>query len=233
MSDKPILFSGPMIKAILREIENPGMGKSQTRRLPSQMYFEITSEEAEKFELMNYVVFRHNDALCAAKPQPLCQVGDRLWVKETHAVVGTVDPGWVLYRASGYSDECGRHGFDKPYPPEPKWTPSIFMPRWASRITLEVTDVRVERLQGISEEDTIAEGCTMDANGFPAEEPHESGIGFEGWDCSRDWFADLWDSINGKPRGKGKPDISWAANPWVVAYTFKPFLCNIDQMEGE
>ncbi|MBB4312489.1 hypothetical protein [Roseospira marina] len=69
---------------------------------------------------------------------------DRLWGREVFTLVGTVDPGWVLYRASGYEAECARHGFDTPYPPESavKWRPSIHMPRWASRITMPVYRVR-------------------------------------------------------------------------------------------
>lgn len=92
------------------------------------------------------------------------------------------------------------------------------MPRWASRITLEVTGVRVERLQDISEADAWAEGCTpgtLDDNGdpFPAEEPHPSGIGTRGWDSARDWYADLWEAINGEG--------SWDANPWVWVVEFE------------
>jgi hypothetical protein len=92
------------------------------------------------------------------------------------------------------------------------------MPRWASRITLDVIGVRVERLQGISEADAWAEGCERGApwdNGqghFPAERDLGGGSS-EGWDNARDWYADLWDSINGSG--------SWDANPWVWVVEFR------------
>lgn len=104
--------------------------------------------------------------------------------------------------------------------------PSIHMPRWASRITLTVTDVRVQRLQNISEADAWAEGCKpgeLNDRGepFPAEEPHPK-CGWVGWDCARDWYADLWDSLHG-------PD-AWETNPWVAAYTFTVQSGNIDSL---
>lgn len=93
----------------------------------------------------------------------------------------------------------------------PRWRPSIHMPRVASRITLEIVSVRVERLQDISEEDAIAEGVTADCPGTP------NGLHPPTKDCSlwsaRNSFAHLWDQINGKG--------SWALNPWVWVVTFK------------
>ena len=88
------------------------------------------------------------------------------------------------------------------------------MPRWASRLTLTVTDVRVQRVQDISEGDIAAEGI---ARGFSGGPHGEEGL-YED-------FADLWDSLNA-PRGYG-----WDANPWVAAYTFTVQRQNIDQME--
>jgi len=162
-------------------------------------------------------------------------VGDRLWVRESCAFVGSVDPQWVLYRASGYARECRRHGFDLPYPPEPKWRPSIHMSRGASRLTLTVTGVRVERVQDISAADATAEGLAMrgkggskckygipDRDGQPGNEDH-------GW-LWQDWCIDprnafgwLWNSIY-EARGYG-----WAENPWVVALTFTVSKHNIDR----
>ena len=140
-------------------------------------------------------------------------IGDRLWVRETHAYVGSVDPGWLLYRANGYENECIRHGFDRPFPPENKvtWRPSIFMHRKVSRLTLTVTDVRVQRLHDISEADAKAEG------------PHQH----EEWPDNyyttwRGAFAALWNSINGRD--------AWDANPWVAAYTFTAQHGNIDEV---
>jgi len=104
------------------------------------------------------------------------------------------------------------------------------MPRWASRLTLTVTDVRVQRLQEISEADAWAEGCRqgeMDDHEkpFPADEPDPSGIGERGWDNARDWFGDIWNSLHG-------PD-AWEANPWVAAISFDVHCLNIDDLSDQ
>lgn len=97
--------------------------------------------------------------------------------------------------------------------------PSIHMPRWASRLTLTVTDVRVERLQDISEADAIAEGCPVST--MPGTIGHPlCPVGFNEMGTPIYWFRELWNSING-------PD-AWDANPWVVALTFDVARRNID-----
>ncbi len=137
--------------------------------------------------------------------------GQRLWVRENWAWYPLDhDPSCVIYRAD--------YAPDAPAPAEfGKWLPSIHMPRWASRITLEVTDVRAEKLQEISEQDALSEGI-------------ESAGGFFGCQCWRDYmepnpelssfpddpvgsFASLWESIHG-------PE-SWNRNPWVWAIEFR------------
>jgi hypothetical protein len=139
--------------------------------------------------------------------------GDRIYVREAFAISGI---GWgkkpadakggkVHYRADpdhGWHDYWG------------SWRPSIHMPRWASRLTLIVTDVRVQRLQDISEADAVAEGVT------PINETNE--LRWEHYSPHGVSFRDLWSSLHG-------PD-AWAANPWVVALTFDVHRCNIDQM---
>jgi hypothetical protein len=120
------------------------------------------------------------------------QVGDRLWAKETFAAGGAFarfKTGRVQYRAD-YADGRNPSGL--------KWKPSIFMPRWASRITCDVTNVRVQRLQDISEDDAAAEGVS--ACDCAPPNSHR---------CS---FNSLWNDING-------PE-SWDANPYVRALTF-------------
>ena len=86
------------------------------------------------------------------------------------------------------------------------------MPRWASRISLRVTGVKVERLQDISEDDAIAEGALRLKSGRYVTNKGEQYAGLA-THCARDWFCDLWTSINGQ--------ASWDANPWVVAYSFE------------
>lgn len=153
------------------------------------------------------------------------QPGDRLWVREAFMPCPLENPTtgpsrWNIAYASD-AEQVERQapaGYNPMLYNYERWTPSIHMPRWASRLTLEITSVRVERLQAISEADAWAEGCMRgdpnDAGGwFPADEPDPSGIGERGWDCARDWFADLWESINGPG--------SWDANPWVCVVEFR------------
>lgn len=201
MTDRPIIFSGPMVRALLDGC------KTQTRRLLSLRGYRDFSEFDPSDTAGYDWHFRRkdlcwcditNDRLNELLP---CAIGDRLYVREAFSYVGSVDPGWLLYREDGYEAECARHGFDKPYPPESEvtWKPSIHMPRKISRLTLTVTDVRVQRLQDISEEDAIAEGVH-----------------------SRDDFHRLWDSLNTNR-------APWASNPWIVAISFETVKGNIDE----
>jgi hypothetical protein len=135
---------------------------------------------------------------------PFGQPGDRLWVRETHVITNANE---VVYRAD-YPSNAEERGMEN-IPPESavRWRPSIHMPRWASRITLEIVDVRVERVQDISNEDAIAEGC----NGGP----HVEGYGENNPADPYEEFAILWDTINAK---RGHP---WSANDWVWALTVR------------
>ena len=134
------------------------------------------------------------------------EAGSRLWMRETFAAPWgrptreQVQEGtpWVFYRA----DDEHKHDTDG------AWRSPIFMPRWASRITLELTDVRVQRLREIGASDVVAEGVIVE-HGHP-----ESHTGEACSDCALA-FADLWDSINVE-RG-----YSWDSNPWVWALTFR------------
>jgi len=177
MKERPILFSGPMVRAILDG------SKTQTRRT-----FKGTTEHKGPYNPA--YMEAHQQANGWGSICPHGTPGDRLWVRETWAHekdgTGCSDDTGVLYRATdlGWDDEGT--GL--------RWRPSIFMPRAASRILLEITDVRVQRLQEISEEDARAEGCEPFA--YP-----------------RDRFQGLWDTIHGPG--------SWHANPWVWAITFR------------
>lgn len=235
MRERPILFSAPMVCAILEG------RKTQTRRvLKPQPFWNGGSYDRERHEIRCYC-----DAL---PPGALLRrvggvrhgyvasnyedgdegvagvfIGDRLWVRETWRYArephcrcpqaSMADPcdrwkagegcesvkGKVLYRADG-EIATGR------------WRPSIHMPRWASRITLEVTGVKVERLQDISEADAKAEGAAWHDGG----QIHHSGWRHDWGDVhadARSSFARLWNTINGPG--------AWDQNPWVSAYTFK------------
>lgn len=162
------------------------------------------------------------------------KVGEILYMKETWYEGYPTDdygningPSQYWYRADAPSDarpgdvsdswcinEWGEDNKDM----WPRWKSSMFMPYAAARIFLKVTGVRVERLNDISEADAWAEGCkrgepTDNGGFFPAEIPDPGGIGLRGWDSPEDWYADLWEEINGEG--------SWDANPWVWVYTFE------------
>jgi hypothetical protein len=145
-------------------------------------------------------------------------VGDRLWCREAFSYGWPVEGNHQLPECNQEHAITYRADGNQPFGGG-KWKSPIHMPRWASRLTLIVTDVRVQRLQDISNEDAIAEGT----------EPH--GHAFTGYGKQSDvWmapyysFAILWTSIHG-------PD-AWDANPWVAAISFETRKCNIDQMPG-
>ncbi|EQA7873663.1 hypothetical protein ACX856_001594 [Klebsiella pneumoniae] len=144
--------------------------------------------------------------------------GDRIWVRETFCPVDDTQYGgekWVDYRATPKFEASHPAGWDvAPNDAEAlKWRPSIHMPRWASRILLEITDVRVERLQNISDEDVDSEGFAGDypTSALPALFPGEP----SDWShlSMRDCYGALWKSIYGEE--------SWQSNPWVWVIEFK------------
>lgn len=188
MSEKPIIYNGQMVRAILA---NPPR-KSQTRRVIkySDGGRPTHPDDIEDGWPVAYFEARNEyDFL----PCPYGQPGDRLWVRETFAHVPEHD--CVYYRADDPTD----------HPTDGSWTPSIHMPRWASRITLEITGIRVERVQDISPQDAIDEGVLPPG---PPPSPREL-------DYAVEQFRELWDSINAK-RGFG-----WDVNPYVWVIEFK------------
>jgi hypothetical protein len=232
MKTRPILFSAPMVRALLDG------SKMQTRRVVKPQPRErgdITSNNGElawQTGPGHFIVSTMPTAPKSFIEQcPYGQTGDRLWVRETwqawHKSSHEYDewePISVVQASASKRPDfyCGPTCDAIEYRATSKsvgpWTPSIHMPRWASRITLEITGVRVERLQDISEEDAWAEGCqrgepTDNGGFFQAEERDPSGTGYRGWDNARDWYADLWEAINGAG--------SWEANPWVWCISLK------------
>lgn len=251
MADKPILFSAPMVRALLAGT------KTQTRRLVrfpdwAEHYdftgrlFEYQPDKGHERHGLEFV--RKGQSLWHAETNPTgssglylripIMIGDRLWVRENFSVgsdwsiteyihfkADDVKVTWPV-PAEKYMD-CVYYGQkDRSGSPERRTIPSIHMPRWASRLTLEVTDVRVQRLQDISEADAFAEG--MD----PVVECCGNQNGYDGSCCGSpnyltdpiEDFADLWDSLNAKR-------APWESNPWVVAYTFEIHKRNIDSKE--
>ncbi|HBP4592616.1 TPA: hypothetical protein L5618_004877 [Pseudomonas aeruginosa] len=215
MKERPILFTGPMVRAILEG------RKTVTRRVvkPQPDFLGSMVDPNTPFKTLDAGL--HARITC-----PYGEPGDRLWVRETWHVGKPHDKTapadilapllaegrgiTVLYTAGGWQS-IGPAGREEPiYPddqPLPDWAgkgrPSIHMPRWACRILLEITAVRVERLQDISEEQARAEG-------YPAERECETGgSGLDAWL----WFRSLWGEING-------PE-AFTANPWVWVIEFK------------
>jgi hypothetical protein len=230
MRERGILFSAPMVRAILDG------SKAQTRRivkLPSEHMDALCGFEAHYNSATptwsggadgRGGVVWENDRCRSFVPArcPYGAVGDRLWVRETWCLANPEysyprpdnrpihDDRWCYYAATD-PDVVGE-GERKDGSERSPWRPSIFMPRWASRITLDVTGVRVERLQAITEADAKAEGAPVDDS--PCDHPR---VGCDEIGCMgqthRAGFCDLWCRINGID--------SWRANPWVWVVEFK------------
>lgn len=141
---------------------------------------------------------------------PYGSVGDRLWVREAFAVVPKVTDDGPKHKAKGDGTGVTWKVDWNGNPSGFKWKPSIHMPRWASRITLEITGVRVERLNDISEEDAAWEGVEPSIDDEDHDKLHSD---YDGNRIHINAFAKLWESINGEG--------SWAVNPWVWVIEFK------------
>jgi hypothetical protein len=219
MNEKPILFSAPMIRAILAG------RKTQTRRV---------IKPQPKYDHFSYIGAKHtgpwrgylylDDPVWEARC-PCGRQGDQLWVRETFAeICELADPlcecedaapdnphHFIEYRADSGNKYPGQ--WDDAYPGEiilakeegylPRWKPSIFMPRWASRIQLQVESVRVERVQEISPRDAVREGVVD----FVKQRTWKYHAIIEN-------FKEVWNSIN-EDRGYG-----WEKNPWVWVVEF-------------
>ena len=229
MRERPILFSAPMVRSILEG------RKTQTRRIVRpQPYFAPMREHWQWDGAHGHASWSGDRPQAAAllglrEHCPYGRPGDRLWVRETWAPAHPdyhteaeglrlgdrpvhPDGRWCWYRATDGEVESGDDEDNLV-----RWRPSIHMPRWASRITLEVTGVRVERLQEISDEDARAEGIK------PVRLPMAGAFGTTVYaaewpapvsgDTARAAFRALWESINGAE--------SWDANPWVWVVEFR------------
>lgn len=220
MKERPILFSAPMVRAILSGT------KTQTRRVvkPSPEWTEPGT--AWKFSEDGHSGpgwYAYNDDYPEEGALfyrfPYGQPGDRLWVRETWQ--GPLVDDFESYLADPDKfkkpEFCEYAADGGPAPEfvtlddelEQRWRPSIHMPRWASRILLEVVSVRVERLADISKDDAMAEGIVLQPDGGfgLADSTHYN------FSDPTDSYCSLWESING--------DGSWQANPWVWVVEFK------------
>lgn len=208
IKERPILFSGAMVRAVLELI------KTQTRRCRG---LELVNEDPDAWELLTpeeygtegnpYVAGEDRSkseiSVAAFKPAggsaedfvlcpcPYGKTGDRLWVRESFRLYKVGSSECSAYRATADKDDLEYF----------RWKPSIHMPRWASRIQLEIGDIRVQRLQDISEADALAEGIVLPCEFKRSKRP------------ARTFFSALWISINGVD--------SWVKSPWVWVVEFK------------
>jgi hypothetical protein len=222
MKERPIIFSAPMIKALLDG------RKTQTRRI-----IKPQPEVNDQGNLCGDWLSKPLGGLLVPKLQdivihcPFGEIGDVLWVRETWQIADWTEEGdpFVRYKSTGDVINRGQHvsegdlerveemwaelsGRDNYLidnkAADRKWRSPIFMPKWASRITLEITNIRVERLNDISEEDAIAEGVTQYVVDTPTGKLANKVI---------DDYMEIWESIN----GKGSRDI----NPFVWVIEFR------------
>ncbi|HCA9895516.1 TPA: hypothetical protein MYK86_002390 [Klebsiella pneumoniae] len=204
MTERGMIFNGEMVRALLDG------RKTQTRR-PIKWKQTRFTEIGEREDGSKWPWSEDAEHACDFwHPCPFGAVGDRIWVRETWAEAGASAPDLKLYRAN-YPEHVPSIYENVPPAEEIRWTPSIHMPRWASRILLEITDVRVERLNAISEEDARAEGI-IDGGCLNCGESEPCGCANPEPDAT-DAFAYLWQSIYGQE--------SWNANPWVWVISFK------------
>ena len=221
VKERPILFSAPMVRAILEG------RKTVTRRA-----VKASKAHADGITLIDYGKgWWPYNAFCDFSSDhegmeypiacPYGKPGDRLWVRETFidlrgtGVEHRPNPDGPLQRYA-YAADCrpGSHSDEARKDFGLKYKPSIHMPRAACRILLEITHVRVERLQDISEDQAEAEGVRLMRDGSDTWVSREGpGNLVTPWPTAKEAFSDLWNSINGPH--------AWAANPWVWAVSFK------------
>ena len=254
MADRPILFSGPMVRALLagkktntRRVANPQPDTVIMRngkRLP-QSLLHVEGEAVPRVA--------HGNVLTEQRAP--CAPGDRLWVREAHQMANSGGGPVICYRADNHRwqppftgpDFGAGPSFDyEKYPGEYSiwaadlesadhpWRPSIYMPRWCSRITCIVTDVRIERLQDITDDGAAAEGVRFETADppfyyVPGVWPHSlTAVGIEepGGDHAVRSFAKYWNLLN------AKRSYGWDVNPWVFVIVFETALKNIDRLEA-
>ncbi len=208
---KPILFSAPMVRALLEG------RKTQTRRVikPLKKFPECNICRPDLAAFDHQVWFHGEYETVGVMVDAPYSVGDLLWVRETWSHTGTgvwkiadiyqALDGNVVYRADSDNPSIG-------------YFSSIHMPRWASRLTLRVTDVRAQRLHDISEEDAIQEG----AGQYTSQSPIQRTFNPDWKGSYKRGFQVIWDNINGTE--------SWDANPWVWAYSFEVIKKNVDEV---
>lgn len=231
--DRPVLMSAPMVRALLdgkksqtRRVCNDQDDGLQWKHVEGVATWPENWDGKKALPYTGWIVSYPNMPLWLPRTCPYGEPGDRLWVRETWAHYQTINSirrydgasssqvsdGLAGYKADGFDtiEEFREHvramsGLDLEEVEinGSRWRPSIHMPRWASRLTLRITDVRVERLQDISPDDAAAEG-------WPG--PDAAGTIASSYPIA--WYSHLWEKINGKR-------APWSSNPFVWTLTFE------------
>lgn len=227
MAVLPISYIAPMVRSLLADL------KTQTRRNIEPYEAALHPFRGSKLAPKNLIKIRLPARLggFVAGPtfNPRYAIGDRLYVREhwrADSQLDAIKPSDMSQYEPVYYEADKRVRVLSCHMIKPgRLRQGMHMPRWASRLTLIVTNVRVERLQDISESDAIAEGLSRAAGCLGwwggTEEPSP---GFVPYPLAKTAYAALWNHINGAG--------AWEANPWVVAYTFEVIKANIDQIGG-
>lgn len=221
MTDRPILFSGPMVRALLAgtKTQTRRLLKPQPKVLKNGSWYRPFPQDRSNWQ---YAL----GGIIHAYAKVRIVEGDHLYVREhwrSRADLNNIPPREMMSGVAVWYEADGKGPATDLHMPG-KHRQAMHMPRWASRLNLTVTDVRVERLQDISEQDCVAEGIewvtrTSSGNFYRNFDAPEMPIMAYGA------YRSLWNHING-------PD-AWDKNPWVVAYTFTVHHCNIDAMSKE
>lgn len=197
MKERPIIFNSDEVRAILEGRKT--MMRKPVKNKEILSYLDLNKTKG-RVTVISCEDFTHDiSEIC-----PYGVPGDRLWVKETWRLPYGGPNRWVDYKA-----DDARDGF--------KWCSPVRMPRWASRIMLEIINVHVERLQDISEEDALAEGIRRIPHGMDGDYFHFSRTEADpqNWCFPDDAFRELWESNN------TKLGYRWDANPWVWVIEFR------------
>lgn len=255
MKTKPILFSTPMIQALLdgrktmtRRIVKPesineaiewcggGCDEEPATIDTFQLHWGVSHDDGKAVKAQWLVSSsEYQEEGVVPIGEGYGNVGDLIYVREGFRCNGwATDVATIFYKAckhKSYTEMCEQYPVEgkKPLLVTPTWKPSIHMPRWASRLTLEITDVRIERLNDISNPDSLAEGIITEQfrpdDGFPVCDGYlapgnKTNLAVPYRTDASIAFRDLWQSINGED--------SWEANPWVWVVEFKVHKMNVD-----
>lgn len=232
MNTRPIIFSGPSVPAIFNGT------KTETRRVVRPRF----AHQAGSLEITRYGIeaVASRTGCMAVVPSPYGAKGDRLWVRETFGVIDLMLKPEVSLEAIENGDDVWMYGgtvtaekvpaehiiYRADHDPSTlagAWRPPIHMPRWASRLTLQVESVRVERVQDITNDSATAEGCPGYSGPGVAPDYVPDAM------TPREEFRELWDQINGRRTVKNPATgvtrwcdaFSWANNPWVWVVAFR------------